>query len=138
MAMVYVNQHVLALILAPSPASPRTQIWQQAAIGEGGAEAVQRQPPAMSNNPLNDIGARMVAGAAVAFVAASAIVLPGGRGKDAAALELFDRRYKELSTQDKKVAEFAAGHKRWTGFFEHTIYPITRRLPGAKNPIVNP
>ncbi|KAI8477393.1 MAG: hypothetical protein J3K34DRAFT_373293 [Monoraphidium minutum] len=90
------------------------------------------------SNPLDDIGVRMVAGAAVAFLTASAIILPGGRQKDAAALELFDKKFKELPPQDKRVAEFAAGHKRWTGFFNNSIYPITRRLPGAKNPIVNP
>lgn len=74
----------------------------------------------------------------MAFVTASAIILPGGRQKDAAALELFDKKFSELPPQDKRVAEFKAGHKRWTGFFEHSIYPITRRLPGANNPIVNP
>lgn len=87
---------------------------------------------------MDDIGYRVVAGAAVAFVTASAIILPGGRQKDVAALELFDKKFSELSPQDKRVAEFRAGHKRWTGFFENSIYPITRRLPGANNPIVNP
>ena len=87
---------------------------------------------------MDDIGVRLVAGAAVAFVTASAIILPGGRQKDAAALELFDKKFSQLSREDKRVAEFKAGHRRWTGFFEHSIYPITRRLPGAKNPIVNP
>ena len=80
----------------------------------------------------------MVAGAAVAFVTASAIVLPGGRQKNTAALELFDKPFRELAPQDRRVAEFHAGHKRWVGFFENSIYPITRRLPGAKNPVVNP
>lgn len=89
-------------------------------------------------SPLDDIGVKLVAGAAVAFVTASAIVLPGGRQKDAAALELFDKKFSELSTQDRRVAEFRAGHRRWTGFFENSIYPLTRRLPGANNPVVNP
>ena len=89
-------------------------------------------------SPLDDIGVKLVAGAAVAFVTASAIILPGGRQKDAAALELFDKRFRELGPQDARVAEFRAGHKRWTGFFEGSVYPLTRRLPGANNPIVNP
>lgn len=87
---------------------------------------------------MDDIGVRMVAGAAVAFVTASAIILPTGRQKDAAALELFDKKFSELAPQDRRVAEFQAGHKRWTGFFDSAVYPITRRLPGANNPIVNP
>lgn len=89
-------------------------------------------------SPLDDIGAKMVAGAAVAFVTAAAIIVPTGRQKDAAALELFDKRFSELPPQDRRVAEFRAGHKRWAGFFENSIYPITRKLPGSKNPVVNP
>jgi len=90
------------------------------------------------SKPLDDIGVRFVAGAAVAFVTASAIILPNGRQKDAAALEMFDKKFSELGPQDRRAAEFKAGHRRWVGFFENSIYPITRRLPGANNPIVNP
>ena len=57
---------------------------------------------------MDDIGVKMVAGAAVAFVTASAIVLPGGRQKNTAALELFDKPFRELAPQDRRVAEFHA------------------------------
>lgn len=92
----------------------------------------------MPKSPLDDIGVKLVAGAAVAFVTASAIIVPTGRQKDAAALEMFDKKFSELAPQDRRAAEFRAGHRRWTGFFEGSIYPITRKLPGSKNPAINP
>jgi hypothetical protein len=85
-----------------------------------------------------DIGLKIAIGAGVAFTTASAIVVPNGKQKDAAAAALFDKRFKELTPQEAHTAEFKAGFQRWTNFFEKSVYPITRRLPGANNPIVNP
>lgn len=34
--------------------------------------------------------------------------------------------------------EFKAGHERWVGFFEKSVFPLTRKLPGANNPVMNP
>jgi hypothetical protein len=65
-------------------------------------------------------------------------VVPSKKQKDAAAMDLFDKRFDELQHQEKRAAEFAAGHRRWRGFFENSVYPITRKLPGANSPIVNP
>eukprot|EP00879_Flechtneria_rotunda_P002808 GHRR01003019.1.p1 GENE.GHRR01003019.1~~GHRR01003019.1.p1 ORF type:complete len:101 (+),score=18.27 GHRR01003019.1:138-440(+) len=81
---------------------------------------------------------RLAIGAGVVAGTAGLIVVPNKRQKDEAAMDLFDKTFNELHPQEKKVAEFKAGHRRWTNFFEKSVYPITRRLPGAKNPIVNP
>ncbi|KAF6253036.1 hypothetical protein COO60DRAFT_1549625 [Scenedesmus sp. NREL 46B-D3] len=42
---------------------------------------------------------------------AGLIVVPNKRQKDAAAMDLFDSKFDELHPQDKKAAEFRAGHK---------------------------
>ena len=34
--------------------------------------------------------------------------------------------------------EFKAGLTRWNSFFEDKVYPVTRKLPGAQSPILNP
>lgn len=85
-----------------------------------------------------DLGLRMAIGMGVAAGTAGLIIIPNKKQKDSAAMDLFDKRFDELHPQDKKAAEFRAGHQRWTGFFEKSVYPLTRKLPGAKNPIVNP
>eukprot|EP00882_Tetradesmus_deserticola_P007793 GHRQ01008204.1.p2 GENE.GHRQ01008204.1~~GHRQ01008204.1.p2 ORF type:complete len:102 (+),score=47.73 GHRQ01008204.1:182-487(+) len=85
-----------------------------------------------------DIGVRIAIGIGAAAGTAGLIVVPNKRQKDVAAMDLFDSKFDELHPQDKKAAEFRAGHQRWTNFFEKSIYPITRKLPGHKNPIVNP
>jgi hypothetical protein len=69
---------------------------------------------------------------------ASAITLPTTRQQEKSALELFDKPLGRLTPQERKTAEFQAGYGRWKGFFESTVYPLTRKLPGAKNPILNP
>jgi hypothetical protein len=79
-----------------------------------------------------------VAAVGIAAGAAGLIVIPNKKQKEAAAMDLFDRRFEELHPQHQRVAEFKAAHSRWTGFFERSVYPITRKLPGSKNPILNP
>jgi hypothetical protein len=74
----------------------------------------------------------------IAAGAAGLIVFPSKKQKDEAAMDLFDARYDELHPQNQRVAEFKAAHSRWTGFFEKSVYPLTRKLPGNKNPILNP
>jgi hypothetical protein len=85
-----------------------------------------------------DIGLRIAIGVGAAAGTAGLIVVPNKRQKDAAAMDLFDSKFDELHPQDKKAAEFRAGHQRWVNFFEKSVYPITRKLPGHNNPIVNP
>lgn len=77
-------------------------------------------------------------GLGAAVGAGALIVVPDKKQKDEAAMDMFDCKFDQLHPQDKKAAEFRAGHQRWTNFFEKSWYPITRKLPGAKNPIVNP
>ncbi len=85
-----------------------------------------------------DIGVKFAIAAGVALGTSALIVVPSKKQKEAAALDLFDKSFEECTPQETKVAEFKAGHKRWTGFFESSVYPLTRKLPGASNPIVNP
>lgn len=85
-----------------------------------------------------DISVKIGIGLGSAFMGAAAIIVPDTRQKDAAALDLFERPFKQLTPQEAKVAEFRAGHKRWEDFFQQKVYPITRKFPGAQNPIVNP
>lgn len=85
-----------------------------------------------------DIGLKIGVGLAVSLTTASAIILPNGKQRDAAALEMYGSGFKELDPQQQKAAEFKAGHARWKSFVEKGIYPITRALPGSNNPIVNP
>ena len=87
---------------------------------------------------MDDVGLKITVGIAAALSSAAVIVLPNGKQKDASALALFDREFKALAPQDRKVAHFHAGLKRWGDFFEYSVYPLTRKLPGAKNPILNP
>lgn len=68
----------------------------------------------------------------------AAIVLPNKREREAMALQLYDAPVAELKPQQRRVAEFAAGHKRWADFFQTRVYPLTRKLPGSKSPILNP
>ena len=60
-----------------------------------------------------DIGIKVTIGISSAFVAAAAIALPNGKEKEKAALDLFDRPMSKLSPQERKAAEFQAGHSRW-------------------------
>lgn len=85
-----------------------------------------------------DIGMKMTIGVATATAGAAMICVPNRRQKEQAALDLFDKPLNQLSKQDQKVAEFKAGYKRWTDFFQGTVYPITRSLPGSKTPLLNP
>jgi len=54
------------------------------------------------------------------------------------ALQLYDKPVGRLRPQEQRVSEFAAGHKRWRDFWQTKVYPITRKLPGSKSPILNP
>ena len=74
----------------------------------------------------------------IAVAGAGLIVIPSKKQKDEAAMDLFDKHFDQLHPQERKAAEFKAAHSRWTGFFEKSVYPITRKLPGNKNPIMNP
>lgn len=87
---------------------------------------------------FDDIGVKLTVAAAVAGVTAAAIVNPNQKQKDASAQLLFQQNFDRLTPTDKRAAEFHAGHKRWNGFFQNSIYPLTRSLPGANNPILNP
>ena len=81
---------------------------------------------------------QLTLGAAAAFVSGAFIAVPNTRQKEVAALELFDRPLARLTPQEKRTAEFQAGYARWKGFFETKVYPLTRKLPGAQNPVLNP
>jgi hypothetical protein len=70
--------------------------------------------------------------------AAAAITLPTTKEKERAAEALFKRPLTKLTPVERKTAEFHAGYERWQGFMETKVYPVTRKLPGAQNPILNP
>ncbi len=85
-----------------------------------------------------DIGMKITIGLTAATSCAAAITLPTKREKEQAALDMFDRPLGKLTPQEHRVAEFAAGRRRWVDFFESKVYPVTRKLPGANSPILNP
>ena len=87
---------------------------------------------------LGDIGFRLAAGAVGVGLTAGAIINPNAKQCDASAQQLFRKRFDQLTAPDKRAAEFHAGHGRWVRFFEQSVYPITRALPGANSPILNP
>ena len=60
-----------------------------------------------------DIGVKWAIGIGAAVVAGSAITIPNQKEKEKAALDLFDRPVSKLTSQERKVAEFQAGHGRW-------------------------
>mmetsp|Transcript_22976 Transcript_22976/g.68317 ORF Transcript_22976/g.68317 Transcript_22976/m.68317 type:complete len:107 (-) Transcript_22976:499-819(-) len=92
----------------------------------------------MENFPKLDFGAKLAIGAAGTLGVGAAIVVPTTKQQEKAALDLFDKPLQRLTPQERKAAEFQAGYIRWKGFWESTVYPVTRKLPGAKNPILNP
>jgi hypothetical protein len=85
-----------------------------------------------------DIGLKCAIGVVTAVSAAAVITLPTGKEQEKSALELFDKPMTKLTAQEKMVAEFHAGHRRWRNFFEHKVYPTTRKLPGSDTPFLNP
>ena len=60
-----------------------------------------------------DIAVKWSIGIGTSIVAASAITLPNNKDKEKAALDLFDRPMAKLTPQERKAAEFHAGHGRW-------------------------
>uniref|UniRef100_A0A6S8L9Z5 Uncharacterized protein n=1 Tax=Dunaliella tertiolecta TaxID=3047 RepID=A0A6S8L9Z5_DUNTE len=85
-----------------------------------------------------DIGVKCTIGVVVPTAAAAAIAVPNRREKDAMALHLYDKPQNKLRPQEQRVSEYAAAHKRWKDFWQLRVYPITRKLPGSKSPILNP
>lgn len=85
-----------------------------------------------------DIGVKLTLGLAAATTTAAAITVPNKREKETVALELFDKPLGRCTPQELRVAEFAAGHRRWNDFWQSKVYAITRKLPGAKSPVLNP
>lgn len=85
-----------------------------------------------------DIGLKITLGLAATTTACAAITVPNKREKEQAALDLFDKPMGRLTPQEQRVAEFAAGHQRWNNFWQTKVYPITRKLPGAQTPLLNP
>ena len=60
-----------------------------------------------------DVGVKWAIAAGAAVVTGCAIVVPNQKEKEKAALDLFDRPVSKLTPQERKVAEFQAGHGRW-------------------------
>lgn len=85
-----------------------------------------------------DAGMKFTIAATGAAATCLSIALPNKREKDMAALELYEKPMNVCTPEERKVAEFLAGTKRWNGFFQTKVYPITRKLPGAKTPFLNP
>jgi hypothetical protein len=85
-----------------------------------------------------DIGVRLSLAAATVAGAGMLIVVPNGKQKDAAAEGMYQRPFKDLRPYEQRAAEYLAAHRRWTGFFENTVYPLTRKLPGSDKPVLNP
>jgi hypothetical protein len=101
-------------------------------------DALEGVKGALRSINFADIGVRLSLAAAGVAGAGMLICVPNGRQRDAAAEGLFHRPFSELRPTEKKTAEFLAAHRRWNGFFENTIYPLTRKLPGSGKPIINP
>ncbi|KAG2453479.1 hypothetical protein HYH02_001700 [Chlamydomonas schloesseri] len=87
---------------------------------------------------LGDIGVKCSLAFAGTVAAGAAIVVPSGKQVEAASLEIYGRPPSQLMPNERRAAEFAAGHRRWKGFVDNSIYSWTRTLPGHDNPIVNP
>ncbi len=85
-----------------------------------------------------DISLKIATVVVGAGTCAAAIILPNKREKEQAALDMFDKPWSRCSKTEHTLAEFSAGRRRWEDFFESKVYPITRKLPGAQNPILNP
>lgn len=85
-----------------------------------------------------DFGMKVTLGVAAAYTSAALLISPNQKEKDYAAQELYDKTWNTLTPLEAKVATFKAGRRRWTSFVEGKWYPMTRKLPGANNPIVNP
>lgn len=85
-----------------------------------------------------DVGLKVTLGIATAVTGAAVITLPTTKQQERAALELFDRPLARLTPHERKTAEFQAGYTRWKNFWETKFYPMTRQLPGAQTPILNP
>eukprot|EP00798_Chlamydomonas_sp_ICE-L_P025423 gene25423-11083_t len=92
----------------------------------------------MDQNGKIDIGAKICIGLGASIVGGWAIVVPNKKQKDIAALELYDKPFAGINDTQQRSAEFKAGHDRWCNFFETKWYPLTRKLPGAKSPFLNP
>lgn len=101
-------------------------------------DALEGVKGALRSINFADIGVRLSLAAAAVAGTGMLICVPNGRQKDAAAEGLFQRPFSQLRPQEKKTAEFVAAHRRWTGFFENSVYPLTRKLPGADKPLLNP
>lgn len=84
-----------------------------------------------------DIAAKIGIGLGAFFGSAALVIVPNGKQKDQAALDMYDRPLKELSPADARAAEFAAGFKRWNEFTSK-VHSVTRKFPGADSPILNP
>jgi hypothetical protein len=84
------------------------------------------------------LGMKLTMGVASAAIGGMLIVVPNKKQKDKASLDLFDRPFGQCSHQEQRAAEFQAGYARWKGFFDGTVYKITRQLPGAQTPVLNP
>ena len=89
------------------------------------------------SGPL-DIGLKITLGLAATATAASAVILPSKKEKESTALELFDKPWRGLTHQEQRTTEFAAGYRRWNNFIQTKWYPLTRKLPGAQTPFLNP
>jgi hypothetical protein len=85
-----------------------------------------------------DISVKIGTVAAATTLGAAIIISPSRRQEEEAALDMFDRPWGRLSPQEQRVAAFAAGRRRWVDFVEGSWYPLTRQLPGALNPVLNP
>lgn len=101
-------------------------------------DALEGVKGALRSINFADIGVRLSLAAAGVAGAGMLICVPNGRQKDVAADRLFQRPFSELRPTEKRTAEFLAAHRRWTGFFENSVFPLTRKLPGSGKPLLNP
>jgi hypothetical protein len=101
-------------------------------------DALEAAKGALRQINFADVGVRWGLAAATVGSAGMLICVPNGRQRDAAAESLYGRPFGQLRPLEKRAAEFRAGHRRWKGFWENSVYPLTRRLPGADKPVLNP
>lgn len=102
---------------------------------DGAADSVKG---ALRQINFADIGVRISLACGAFAGAGMLIVVPTAAQKDRSAMEAYQRPFAQLPPTDQRAAEFRAAHRRWTNFWENSVYPLTRKLPGAKKPLVNP
>lgn len=63
------------------------------------------------------------------------VITPTGKQKETEAMAMYNKPVCLLTSQQRRAAEFAAYYGKWCRFCDDYVYPITRKLPMAQDPI---